>query len=88
VVKIDQSFIRELAGSERAQTLVRAMIALARSLDFRVVAEGVEDEESYALLQSYSCDEVQGYLISRPLAPEGLVAWLAARGVQPLSRAA
>ncbi len=88
VVKIDQSFIRELAGSDRAQTLVRAMIALARSLDFRVVAEGVEDEESYALLQSFSCDEVQGYLISRPLAPEGLVAWLAERGVQPLSRAA
>jgi EAL domain-containing protein (putative c-di-GMP-specific phosphodiesterase class I)/GGDEF domain-containing protein len=75
VVKIDQSFIRELHKSERAQTLVRAMIRLAQSLNFRVVAEGVEDQESFDLLCSFACDEVQGYLVSRPLPPADLELW-------------
>jgi EAL domain-containing protein (putative c-di-GMP-specific phosphodiesterase class I)/GGDEF domain-containing protein len=88
VVKIDQSFIRELAGSERARTLVCSMIALARSLDFRVIAEGVEDERTYALLRTFSCDEVQGYLISRPLTPRDFKIWLAGWGEQLLSQAA
>lgn len=82
VVKIDQSFIRELAGCERAQTLVRSMIALARSLDFEVVAEGVEDQESYTLLRAFSCDEAQGYLISRPLASDDFDAWYGAWGAE------
>ncbi|MBM0207202.1 EAL domain-containing protein [Micromonospora sp. STR1s_5] len=75
VVKIDQSLIRELAACERAQTLDRSMIALARSLDFEVVAEGVEDQDNHGLLRAFSCEEAQVYLISRPLAAVEFSAW-------------
>lgn len=75
-IKIDQSFIRDLAQDERGQTLVRSMVAMARDLDFRVVAEGVEDAAALAFLRSADCNEAQGYLISRPLAQDAFVTWL------------
>lgn len=78
-IKIDQSFIRDLASDERGQTLVRAMVTMARDLNFRVVAEGVEDDAAFAFLRSVACDEAQGYLISRPVAPDILATWLRAR---------
>jgi EAL domain-containing protein (putative c-di-GMP-specific phosphodiesterase class I) len=77
VVKIDQSFIRNLAGDERGRILVGAMVGMARSLAFRVVAEGVEDQEAYEYLRSVGCDEAQGYLISKPVPADAFAAWFA-----------
>lgn len=76
VSKIDQSFIRDLAGNDRGCTLVRSMVAMAKGLDFRVVAEGIEDEAAFEILRSAGCDEGQGYLMSRPLTETQFVPWL------------
>jgi EAL domain-containing protein (putative c-di-GMP-specific phosphodiesterase class I) len=58
--------------------LVHAMINLAHNLNLEAVAEGVETEEQLELLRSFGCDQVQGYLISRPLPLPELVAYLTA----------
>lgn len=77
-LKIDQSFIKSLATSEHDQKLVRAIICMAHDLGYRVVAEGVESYEAYDMLASWQCDEAQGYLIARPLAPSAMEAWFEA----------
>lgn len=66
-VKIDQTFIRGLAEGSEDAAITRAIIAMAHSLDLKVVAEGVETHEQLAFLKAQRCDEVQGYLISHPL---------------------
>ncbi|WP_410928360.1 putative bifunctional diguanylate cyclase/phosphodiesterase [Pseudomonas sp. W5-36] len=66
-VKIDQAFIRGLNEGAEDAAITRAIIAMAHSLDLRVVAEGVEDCEQLEFLRAHGCDEVQGYLISRPV---------------------
>jgi diguanylate cyclase (GGDEF)-like protein len=75
-VKIDQSFVMTLAGDAGNTAIVRAICDLGHSLGLSVVAEGLEDAESQRVLQSLGCDIAQGYLISRPLAPDALDAWL------------
>ncbi len=79
VVKIDQSFMRNLAHDERRRALVGAMIKLSHDLGHKVVAEGVETVEVEDFLRAAGCDEVQGYLHARPLAPSALAEWLAGR---------
>jgi diguanylate cyclase (GGDEF)-like protein/PAS domain S-box-containing protein len=64
-VKIDQSFIRDIANPQ-ARAIVRSVIGLGRGLGMPVVAEGVETAEQLAALRAEGCDQVQGYLISRP----------------------
>ena len=66
-VKIDQVFIRGVGRCSEDEAITVAIIAMAHSLDLKVVAEGVEDEVQLAFLKSRQCDEVQGYLISRPV---------------------
>ncbi|MFQ6575259.1 putative bifunctional diguanylate cyclase/phosphodiesterase [Pseudomonas sp. UM16] len=66
-VKIDQAFIRGLHEGSEDAAITRAIIAMAKSLELKVVAEGVETPEQLALLREQGCDEVQGYLISRPV---------------------
>ncbi len=66
-VKIDQAFIRGLHEGSEDAAITRAIIAMAKSLDLKVVAEGVETPEQLALLREQGCDEVQGYLISKPV---------------------
>ena len=80
VLKIDQSFIKSLATREHDRTVVRAVIAMAHDLGFRVVAEGVETQDAYDLLAGWQCDEAQGYHIARPLPPEELLRWPGMRG--------
>ena len=75
-VKIDQSFVRDLVGNAREQALTRAMITLFHDLGYRVVAEGVENGAVAGLLQAMGCDEAQGFLWARPMAPEALERWL------------
>jgi len=67
ILKIDQSFIRQIATDERAAQVVRAVINLSHQLLYSVVAEGIETEETYRLLTDWGCDEGQGYFMSRPL---------------------
>lgn len=66
-IKIDQSFIGELSAAQASVRIVRAIIALARSFGLRVLAEGVELPQQLACLRAEGCDEIQGYLVSRPL---------------------
>lgn len=70
VLKLDQAFIRSLSTDARQQEIVKHIIALAKSLSYSVVAEGVEDEAQLSLLVDMHCDHIQGYLIDRPLPPD------------------
>jgi diguanylate cyclase (GGDEF)-like protein/PAS domain S-box-containing protein len=65
-IKIDRSFLMEAAESPQARAIIRAILALGRSLQVPVLAEGVESESQLALLKSEGCDEAQGYLFGRP----------------------
>jgi diguanylate cyclase (GGDEF)-like protein len=69
-LKIDRSFVRGLPQERDCLAIVGAIIALARELNLRVVAEGVETKEQLQFLRSRACDEYQGYLCSRPAPPE------------------
>ncbi len=70
-LKIDQSFVRQISLIPSETTVVTAVIGMARSLNLRVVAEGVETREELAFLEACECDEAQGYYFSRPVsAPE------------------
>ena len=66
-IKIDRSFIMDMAGSDSDMMIVKTMITLAHGLGKRILAEGVEDENQLGLLKRMSCDAVQGYLIAKPL---------------------
>ena len=67
-LKIDKSFIDDLARTEEAQVIVSAIIGLGRNLRMRVTAEGVESEEQLAQLRAFGNDEIQGYLFGKPVA--------------------
>jgi len=66
-VKIDRSFITDFTHAQNDAAIVSAIIAMSHSLGLRVVAEGVETEEQLRFLQDLQCDEIQGYLISKPM---------------------
>jgi diguanylate cyclase (GGDEF)-like protein len=66
-IKIDRSFIKNIAVNEDDAAIVNAMIAMAHSLKLKVVAEGVETKEQLNYLDKLGCDEIQGYLLSTPL---------------------
>jgi EAL domain-containing protein (putative c-di-GMP-specific phosphodiesterase class I) len=76
LLKIDKSFVGEMEQRDENRKLVHAMINLAHNLSLEVVAEGVETEGQLALLRSFGCDQVQGYLISRPLPMPELIKYL------------
>ena len=69
-LKVDQSFIRTLPTDADSAAIVTAIIALAHSMNFSAIAEGVETEEQLRFLQNQKCEQIQGYLISKPLPPE------------------
>ena len=75
-LKIDQSFVRDLPKDKDAAAIALAIIAMAHSLGIAVVAEGVETEAQLAFLKDHHCDEVQGYLVSRPVPAPQLVQFL------------
>jgi len=67
VLKIDRSFIEDVTTSEDERVIVKAVLAMARNLGVKVIAEGVETKEQHAFLAEESCDFLQGFLFSRPL---------------------
>jgi diguanylate cyclase (GGDEF)-like protein/PAS domain S-box-containing protein len=66
-LKIDRSFIREVAVNPDDAAITAAILSMAKSLNLKVIAEGVEDEAQLAFLREHECDECQGYYFSRPL---------------------
>jgi EAL domain-containing protein (putative c-di-GMP-specific phosphodiesterase class I) len=68
VLKIGQSFVRQISADLNDSAIVRAIIDMGRNLKQRVIAEGIETQEQLAFLQAQNCAEGQGYLFSRPLA--------------------
>ncbi len=75
-LKIDRAFVRDLASQAGDGAILRTIVDLARSLALKVTAEGVETAEQLGLLQSYHCDEIQGFYFAAPLAAEAFVALL------------
>jgi diguanylate cyclase (GGDEF)-like protein/PAS domain S-box-containing protein len=67
-LKIDRAFIKDLQNDENDQQIVQTLITMAHSLNMSVIAEGVEEIEQFNLLNQYACDEIQGYLLSKPVA--------------------
>lgn len=80
-IKIDRSFVRDLGETAEAESIVRAVIGLGRSLDLAIVAEGVENEAQLRVLRREACDQVQGYYYSRPVPAEELLQWVRSRGI-------
>ncbi len=66
-MKIDKTFISELEQSKEDTAIIRAIIAMVHGLELEVVAEGVETQSQMDFLKDQRCDEIQGYLISRPV---------------------
>jgi diguanylate cyclase (GGDEF)-like protein/PAS domain S-box-containing protein len=75
-VKIDRSFVTNLASAPADAVIASSTIDLAHNLGMTVVAEGAEDEDALDILAEYGCDSAQGYVFSRPCAGEDLTAWL------------
>ncbi len=78
-LKIDRSFVRDMAADESDLAIVRSTIDLAHNLGLAVVAEGVEDDPTLEFLRSFGCDKAQGFLFTRPLAADEITRWLLAR---------
>jgi len=76
-LKLDQGFVRDLPDDPNNAAIAKAVIAVGHSLQFKVVAEGVETEAQRCFLQAEGCDQAQGYLYSRPLPPEALAPFFA-----------
>ncbi len=78
-LKVDRSFVRRMCEDARDAAIVRSVVDLGVGLGMRVVAEGVEDEATWALLREMQCDEAQGWLLSPAEPAEVLTPWLVAR---------
>ncbi|MFE0453207.1 putative bifunctional diguanylate cyclase/phosphodiesterase [Streptomyces sp. NPDC058914] len=87
-LKIDRSFVARLAVDTEDAAIVRCTVDLAHSLGLLVVAEGVEDDETWERLRDLGCDAVQGWLVAAAMPPEETTAWLRARGSRGWQRPA
>ncbi|MFJ8362898.1 putative bifunctional diguanylate cyclase/phosphodiesterase [Streptomyces sp. NPDC093984] len=85
-LKIDRSFVARLAVDAEDAEIVRCTVDLAHSLGLLVVAEGVEDDETWERLRDLGCDAVQGWLVAAAMPAEETTAWLRARGVRGWQR--
>jgi diguanylate cyclase len=74
-VKIDRSFVNDLPGDKEGAAIVRATLSMAHALGLQVVAEGVELSEQHDFLRAAGCDHIQGWLVSRPMAPAAFEVW-------------
>ncbi|WP_157965154.1 putative bifunctional diguanylate cyclase/phosphodiesterase [Euzebya rosea] len=75
-IKVDQGFVRHMLSDENDRVIVQSIVDLAHNLGMACVAEGVEDDDTVLALMALGCEEAQGYLWSRPLPADELLAWL------------
>jgi len=75
-LKVDQSFVEDLASAQESRLIVKSVIDLAHAFGLTAVAEGVESLEALELLAGMGCDQVQGYFIARPMQAAELVPWM------------
>jgi EAL domain-containing protein (putative c-di-GMP-specific phosphodiesterase class I) len=78
-LKIDKSFIQDVSTDSKDAAITKTVIALARRLKLTVVAEGVETYEQLSFLRSRKCNEIQGFIISKPLVAEDTTVLLRSR---------
>ncbi|HSD70123.1 MAG TPA: EAL domain-containing protein, partial [Woeseiaceae bacterium] len=78
-LKIDKSFVMTLLKDKQNAAIVRTTLQLAHNMNLEVVAEGVEDDDTLRYLSDAGCEQAQGYILSRPVSSEDLLAWLATR---------
>ncbi|MBN8494995.1 MAG: EAL domain-containing protein [Burkholderiales bacterium] len=76
-LKIDRSFVMDVAHSEEARKIAAAVVQLAQALKLKVVAEGVETEAQFNILRQLGCDELQGFLFAKPMSARALGLWAA-----------
>jgi diguanylate cyclase (GGDEF)-like protein/PAS domain S-box-containing protein len=83
-LKIDRSFVRDVAVNPDDAAITIAIISMAKSMNLKVIAEGVEDEAQMSFLRTHQCDEIQGYYFSKPLAVDKVAEKLRGEVVQAL----
>lgn len=76
-LKVDRSFVMELPGNNKAEAVIQAIVSLGKSLDYRIIAEGVETQAQAKFVKAIGGDIVQGFLFSRPLEADALQHWAA-----------
>jgi EAL domain-containing protein (putative c-di-GMP-specific phosphodiesterase class I) len=86
-IKIDRSFIQYVAVKPDDAAITTAIISMAKSLNLKVIAEGVEDEAQMSFLRAHQCDEIQGYYFSKPLAVDKVADKLRGDSPEPQARA-
>lgn len=84
-IKIDRSFVMDMLRDKNDEVIVRSTIDLSHNLGYKVIAEGIEDQETLELLKQHGCDTGQGYHIARPMPPEDLIDWLSNYPSGPVS---
>ena len=84
-LKIDRSFVTDIASNTDNAAIAKAIVALAQSLELNITAEGVETEEQFTFLKNQGCHEVQGYYFSEPLSDKMLIDFLGDRSFKSLS---
>jgi EAL domain-containing protein (putative c-di-GMP-specific phosphodiesterase class I) len=93
VLKIDRSFVVRMRDAGYPRNIVAMIVSLAHTLGLKVIAEGVEDDEQVRLLRDLGCDQIQGYLVSRPVSAQEIQKFLraipvaGAAKVEPIRRA-
>jgi len=75
-IKIDKSFVMNMANDKKDESIVKAAVDLAHTLDLKIVAEGVEDEKTLDLLSDMGCDYAQGFYMAKPMPSEELIVWM------------
>jgi len=88
VLKIDRSFVVRMRDAGYPRNIVAMIVSLAHTLGLKVIAEGVEDDEQVRLLKDLGCDQIQGYLVSRPVPPQEVEALLRRAALTPGKAAA
>ena len=75
-IKIDKSFVMNMASDKKDESIVKAAVDLAHTLDLKIVAEGVEDEKILDILTGMGCDYAQGYYLAKPMPDDEFIVWM------------